>query len=131
MIGVLKNEERFLRCQFLEIYGECSMCSHTNTFNMFHADTDSPTVPPDPVVSRDDEPPAGGGVPPPSVPNPDSVNASPEHQPADSWEEAAVDGDPLLTPENEEVRGFYEFLCNICQPIACVATTQDCWLVDS
>lgn len=73
---------------------------------MLHTDTDSPTVPPDPVVSRDEEPPAGGGAPPPlppsSIPNPDSVNASPEHQPADSWEEAAVD--VLLTPENEEVR---------------------------
>lgn len=49
-----------------------------------------------------EEPPAGGGAPPPNVTDP--INTSPEHQPADSWEEAAVDGDPLLTPENEEVR---------------------------
>lgn len=52
--------------------------------------------------NRVEEPPAGGGAPPPNVT--DQMNTSPEHQPADSWEEAAVDGDPLLTPENEEVR---------------------------
>lgn len=55
----------------------------------------------DPIGSRVEEPPAGGGAPPPNVN--DQLNTSPEHQPADSWEEAAVDGDPLLTPENEEV----------------------------
>lgn len=66
-------------------------------------DTDTPTIPPDPIGLRNEDPPAGGGAPTPSIPTPDSVNASPEHQPADSWEEAAVDGDPLLTPENEEV----------------------------
>jgi hypothetical protein len=84
-----------------------------------YVDTDSPTVPPDPVILRDEEPPAGGDeeplaggdeeppaggdAQPPSISNADSANTSPEHQPADSWEEAAVDGDPLLTPENEEV----------------------------
>lgn len=67
---------------------------------LFKPDTDSPIIPPDPVV---EEPPAGGGAPQP-VSNAGSMNVSPEHQPADSWEEAAVDGDPLLTPENEEVR---------------------------
>jgi len=55
----------------------------------------------DPIGSRVEDPPAGGGAPPPNVN--DQLNISPEHQPADSWEEAAVDGDPLLTPENEEV----------------------------
>ncbi|KAG5319434.1 ERF3A factor, partial [Pseudoatta argentina] len=54
----------------------------------------------DSIGSRVEEPPAGGGAPPPNVN--DQLNSSPEHQPADSWEEAAVDGDPLLTPENEE-----------------------------
>ncbi|XP_011497307.1 PREDICTED: eukaryotic peptide chain release factor GTP-binding subunit ERF3A isoform X1 [Ceratosolen solmsi marchali] len=68
-----------------------------------YVDTDSPTVPPDPVISREEEPPSGGGTRPPNILNTDSTNTSPEHQPADSWEEAAVDGDPLLTPENEEV----------------------------
>lgn len=59
---------------------------------------------PDPVGNRVEEPPAGGGAPPPNVT--DQIN---EHQPADSWEEAAVDGDPLLTPENEEVcSSFYK-----------------------
>lgn len=58
--------------------------------------------------NRVEEPPAGGGAPPPNVT--DQMNTSPEHQPADSWEEAAVDGDPLLTPENEEVRrSFYVY----------------------
>nr|KAF7420106.1 hypothetical protein H0235_010403 [Vespula pensylvanica] len=60
----------------------------------------TPTILPDPIGSRVEEPPAGGGAPPPNVTDP--INTSPEHQPADSWEEAAVDGDPLLTPENEE-----------------------------
>lgn len=64
-------------------------------------DNTTPVVLPDPVGSRVEEPPAGGGAPPPNVN--DQINSSPEHQPADSWEEAAVDGDPLLTPENEEV----------------------------
>lgn len=73
-----------------------------NTFFM-NTDTDTPTVPPDPVVTRTEEPPAGGGAPPTTNSNAGSTNASPEHQPADSWEEAAVDVDPLLTPENEEV----------------------------
>ncbi|XP_057323317.1 eukaryotic peptide chain release factor GTP-binding subunit ERF3A isoform X1 [Microplitis mediator] len=62
-----------------------------------------PALPPDPVGNRAEEPPAGGGAPPPpSVTDPEASNSSPEHQPADSWEEAAVDNDPLLTPENEE-----------------------------
>ncbi|KAG8040629.1 hypothetical protein G9C98_002625 [Cotesia typhae] len=62
-----------------------------------------PALPPDPVGNRVEEPPAGGGPsPPPNVIDPEASNSSPEHQPADSWEEAAVDGDPLLTPENEE-----------------------------
>lgn len=64
-----------------------------------HGNTTS-VVLPDPVGSRVEEPPAGGGAPPPNVT--DQINNSPEHQPADSWEEAAVDGDPLLTPEYEE-----------------------------
>lgn len=66
----------------------------------------SVAVPPDPAGTLAEEPPAGGGAPPPSQPSQNTTNAknsSPEHQPADSWEEAAVDGDPLLTPENEEV----------------------------
>ena len=80
-----------------------------NIFILF-SETDSPTVPPDPVLCREKEPPAGGGGPPPSTPNADSTNTSPEHQPADSWEEAAVDVDPLLTPENEEVNcGYLKF----------------------
>lgn len=61
----------------------------------------TPVVLSDPIGDRVEEPPAGGGAPPPNVN--DQLNTSPEHQPADSWEEAAVDGDPLLTPENEEV----------------------------
>ncbi|XP_058798226.1 eukaryotic peptide chain release factor GTP-binding subunit ERF3A [Phymastichus coffea] len=73
-----------------------------------HHDTDTPTVPPDPAATRNEEPPAGGGAPPPANSNAGSTNASPEHQPADSWEEAAVDGDPLLTPENEEAEGDIE-----------------------
>lgn len=32
-----------------------------------------------------------------------STDQSSERQPADSWEEVAIDGDPLLTPENEDV----------------------------
>ncbi|XP_014225687.1 eukaryotic peptide chain release factor GTP-binding subunit ERF3A isoform X2 [Trichogramma pretiosum] len=81
--------------------------STANSGNMDKAtssieNTDSPTVPPDPVVSRDTEP------PPPGTPNADSTNTSPEHQPADSWEEAAVDGEPLLTPENEEAENDIE-----------------------
>ena len=70
-------------------------------------------------MSRDEEPPAGGGAPPPTNSNTGSVNASPEHQPADSWEEAAVDGDPLLTPENEEVKACNKFLYNMCQVSIC------------
>lgn len=71
------------------------------------AGNSTPVVLPDPVGSRVEEPPAGGGAPPPNVT--DQINTSPEHQPADSWEEAAVDGDPLLTPENEEVcSSFYK-----------------------
>lgn len=68
---------------------------------MFFTGNSTPVVLPDPIGSRVEEPPAGGGAPPPNVN--DQLNISPEHQPADSWEEAAVDGDPLLTPENEEV----------------------------
>lgn len=64
----------------------------------------SVAVPPDPAGTLAEEPPAGGGAPPPPPPTTTNAkNASPEHQPADSWEEAAVDADPLLTPENEEV----------------------------
>lgn len=60
--------------------------------------------------TRVEEPP--GEAPPPPPPSTSSVvleqlNASPsDEQPADSWEEAAVDGDPLLTPENEEVHNI-------------------------
>ncbi|KAK0087818.1 hypothetical protein PV325_014002 [Microctonus aethiopoides] len=69
-----------------------------------------PALPPDPEDNKVEEPPADGvspGAPPPppppsSVNDPEASSSSPEHQPADSWEEAAVD-DPLLTPENEEV----------------------------
>lgn len=67
----------------------------------FFTGNSTPVVLSDPIGSRVEEPPAGGGAPPPNVN--DQLNTSPEHQPADSWEEAAVDGDPLLTPENEEV----------------------------
>ncbi|KAJ8681665.1 hypothetical protein QAD02_017457 [Eretmocerus hayati] len=73
-----------------------------------HHDTNTPTIPPDPSESKDEDPPAEGGTPSPTLPNSDSVNTSPEHQPADSWEEAAVDGDPLLTPENEEAENDVE-----------------------
>lgn len=70
----------------------------------------TPALPPDPIDNRVEEPPAGGGAPPcnssESVHLTESdceqTTTSPQHQPADSWEEAAVDGDPLLTPENEE-----------------------------
>jgi len=67
----------------------------------FFIGNSTPVILADPIGSRVEEPPAGGGAPPPNVN--DQLNTSPEHQPADSWEEAAVDGDPLLTPENEEV----------------------------
>lgn len=68
-----------------------------------------PALPPDPVGNRVEEPPAGGGPPPPSsINDPEASNSSPEHQPADSWEEAAVD-DPLITPENEEVFIVFKF----------------------
>lgn len=66
-------------------------------FTYSFAGNSTPVVLSDPV----EEPPAGGGAPPPNVN--DQLNTSPDDQPADSWEEAAVDGDPLLTPENEEV----------------------------
>lgn len=70
--------------------------------------TTAPAVPPDPISLRMEEPPAGGGAPPPEITNTEpTLNTSPEHQPADSWEEAAVDADPLLTPENEEVNKLY------------------------
>lgn len=75
---------------------------HVNMFlSGFFTGNSTPAVLSDPIGSRVEEPPAGGGAPPPNVN--DQLNTSPEHQPADSWEEAAVDGDPLLTPENEEV----------------------------
>lgn len=69
-------------------------------FSFFSIGNSTPDVS-DPIGSRVEEPPAGGGAP--SLNVMDQLNTSPEHQPADSWEEAAVDGDPLLTPENEEV----------------------------
>lgn len=71
----------------------------------------TPVVLSDPIGTRVEEPPAGGGAPPPNVN--DQLNTSPEHQPADSWEEAAVDGDPLLTPENEEVSINLSVACTI------------------
>lgn len=53
---------------------------------------------------RVDDPPTGGGTPPPpEIAEAETLDTSPERQPADSWEEAAVDPDPLITPENEEV----------------------------
>ncbi|XP_044008427.1 eukaryotic peptide chain release factor GTP-binding subunit ERF3A isoform X2 [Aphidius gifuensis] len=79
-----------------------------------------PALPPDPVADKVEEPPAGGGGEPPVssttttstvapaavvtsvASDQDANNSSPEHQPADSWEEAAVDADPLITPDNEE-----------------------------
>ena len=66
-------------------------------------------MPPDPISMRAEDPPAGGGAPPPSpdVTDAETLNITPEHQPADSWEEAAVDPDPLITPENEEVPCFF------------------------
>ncbi|XP_033215821.1 eukaryotic peptide chain release factor GTP-binding subunit ERF3A isoform X2 [Belonocnema kinseyi] len=52
---------------------------------------------------RVEDPPSGGGTPPPpEMADAETLNTSPQHQPADSWEEAAVDPDPLITPENEE-----------------------------
>lgn len=66
--------------------------------------TTTPAVPPDPITMLLEDPPAEEGAPPPDIieTEPTTVNTTPEHQPADSWEEAAVDADPLLTPENEE-----------------------------
>ena len=65
--------------------------------------TTTPAVPPDPINAPVEDPPTGGGAPSPDATNVETLNTSPEHQPADSWEEAAIDGDPILTPENEEV----------------------------
>ena len=78
------------------------------------AENDVQEVPPDPVESRMQEPPAGGGATLSNITNTDSLSSDLEPQPADSWEEAAVDGDPLLTPENEEVKNkFYLFVSKI------------------